>query len=129
MPGIHRDNVIKIAVVCLVLFVVLFLRAGRHRTTSALEIEQTEPEVLMVLSLVHDLLDVYASQGLSKRPNETLVEFIERIEPNAPDIELARRITACHELIRFAEKDVHIDELQRLNCELDETKKKARQAS
>ena len=127
LPGIRRDNVIKIAVVCLVLFAILFLRAGRRRAKSSLEIEQTEPEILMVLSLVHDLLDFYASQGLSKHPNETLAEFVERIEPYAPDIKLARRITACHELIRFAEKDIHIDELQGLSRELDETKKKRRQ--
>ncbi len=126
----RRSHLIKIAIGGLVLFAVLFVAVGRRRRPAKADTVFEEPEISMVLSLVDDLLQMYASHGLTKRPHETLTEFLARVDPAlAPGMELAKRICDSHELIRFAEIDIQLKDLQQLSLDLAHAKKGATQAS
>ncbi|MEE2755870.1 MAG: transglutaminaseTgpA domain-containing protein [Myxococcota bacterium] len=120
----RRSHLVQFAVVCLILFTILFILVGRRRASTTLDLDSPPPEIRMILTLVDELLQTYASQGVVKEPHETLREFIERVDPTvSPGMELAERIRDCHEQIRFAQLDIDLNRLQQLSLELEQVKK------
>ena len=118
----ERSQLFGLLVGAVLAFIIALLTLSR-RMRRPLVNDSKQKETALILELLQDLLAIHELQGVGRRSEETIREYVDRLQPGlTPGPALTMDIIKAHERIRYGNSRPNFEHLKQLKARLAEAK-------